>query len=63
MAKLIDTIFFNITMRLYCLRTVIIASVGVATMIGVENGFSPYDFGLICFILVFVLIAVHHLIR
>jgi hypothetical protein len=62
MAKLVDAIFFNLAMRLYCLRIVIVASVGVATMTGVEIG-SSYDFASIWFILFPVLIAVHHLIR
>jgi len=61
---LVDAIFFNVTMRLYCLRIVIAASVGVLTMIGVpEIASPPYDFESILLLLVFVLVAVHHLIR
>jgi hypothetical protein len=63
MAKLVDAIFFNLAMRLYCLRIVIVASVGVATMTGVEIIGSSYDFASIWFILFPVLVAVHHLIR
>lgn len=64
MAKLVDAIFFNVTMRLYCLRIVIVASVGVATMTGVEISSPSYNLALIIwFILIPVLIAVHHIIR
>ena len=53
---LVDAIFFNIAMRLYCLRIVIVASVvGVLTMIRAFYSFPV--------LLVFTLIAVHHLIR
>jgi hypothetical protein len=62
MAKLVDAIFFNLAMRLYCLRIVIVASVGVATMTGIEIGFLNFASNFIM-ILFPVLIAVHHLIR